>query len=43
VKRAVRLCSVALAEDFSRSIRSPPTAVPAPVTGFMRTLAARLT
>ena len=35
VKRAVMLCSGALAEDFSRTIRSPPAANGAPLVGFI--------
>src|SRR4051812_22788689 len=34
VNCAVRLCSIALGEDFSRTMRSPPGAVGAPFVGF---------
>ena len=34
VKRAVRLYSIALADDFSRSIRSPPAANGVPSVGL---------
>ena len=42
VKRAVRLCSTALALLFSRSIRSPPGALLAPSVGFMLSAEARM-
>ena len=34
VNWAVRLCSIALADDFSRSIRSPPAAKGVPSVGL---------
>ena len=43
VKRAVRLCSGALADDFSRTIRSPPGADGVPSVGFMSIVFARFT
>ena len=35
VKRAVRLCSVALGLDFPRRVRSPTSAVGVPSVGFV--------
>ena len=42
VMLAVRLCSGALGEDFSRMIRSPPGALGVPSVGFMLSVVARL-
>src|SRR5262245_12127299 len=43
VKRAVRLCSGALADDFSRMKRSPPSPAGAPLVGFMLIVLGRIT
>ena len=43
VNFAVTLCSAALAEDLSRSSKSPPGALGAPSVGLMLSELARLT
>ena len=42
VNGAVMLCSTALADDFSRIIRSPPGALGPPVVGFIEIVLARI-